>query len=220
MMPNFNRRFWPAYRQLREICASGRLGNLERAEFTLQVDMRPWLTVTSHRSDAREGGALYDLGSSQLDLIQYILGSKLMRLRAYAQTVRWPNDRIRIDAQLASGLEVVSELAYADRNREGIAIFGDKAAVRIENPNCAIHLAARHSWRHTIEDAAAFASRAVFRNRSMLRYTIHASLAEFFSAVSAGRQFSPSYADAMENTRCLDAAMTSISNKQPVELNA
>ncbi len=220
MMPNFNRRLWPAYRRLREIVASGRLGNLQRAEFTLQVDVRPWLTVTSHRGDPREGGALYDLGSSQLDLIQYILASKLVRLRADAETRRWPHDQIRIEAQLASGLEVVSELAYTDRNRESIAIFGDRGAARIENPNCAVHLAARQSWRHSIEDAAVFASRALMRHRSMLRSTIRASLAEFFSAVSTGGHFSPGYADAMENIRCLDAAMTSIPDKQVVEVHA
>ena len=112
VMPNFNRRFWPPYLRLRDICASGRLGKLRRAEFTLRVDVDPWLSITAHRVEASEGGALYDLGSSQLDLIQFVLGQKIVRIRAQAKTARWRNDDIAIEAQLGSGIEVACEISH------------------------------------------------------------------------------------------------------------
>ena len=47
------------------------------------------------------------------------------------------------------------------------------------------------------------------RERSMLRYTVRASLAEFLRALSLGQPFSPNFDDAIENAICLEAAMGS-----------
>jgi len=223
IMPNFNRRFWPAYRRLREICASGQLGRLRRAEFVLRVDVRPWLSVTSHRVEEAEGGALYDLGSSQLDLIRFVLGHKIQGLRATAKTVRWPSDEISIDAQLSNGTEVNCEVAHSDSNRERIIIFGDRALARIENPNRAVHFESRRSWTNAIvgytKDALALAPKALLRRRSALHYTIRSSLAEFFGALKAHREFSPGFAEAEANTICLEAALSSIREKRLVEMS-
>src|SRR5271166_4240418 len=180
VMPNFNRRFWPPYIRLREICASGRLGKLRRAEFTLVVDVDPWLSITAHRVEQTEGGALYDLGSSQLDLVQFILGQKIVRIRAEAKTARWRNDEITLDAQLPSSIEVKCEISHSDRNRERIVISGDKAVARIENPNRAVHVETGPSWTNAIvertKDALKLAPRALGRRQSALDYTVRCAL--------------------------------------------
>jgi predicted dehydrogenase len=222
VMPNFNRRFWPPYRRLRDICASGRLGTLRRAEFTLRVDVKPWLSVTAHRVEEAEGGALYDLGSSQLDLVQFILGQKIVRIKAQAKTARWRNDEITLEAQLPSGIEVTCELSHSDRNRERIVIIGDKAVARIENPNRAVHVETGQSWTNAIvectKDALTLAPRALGRRQSALEYTLRSALGEFFAALAAHRRFSPGFADAENNIVCLNAALLSLAEKRFVEI--
>ena len=224
IMPNFNRRWWPAYQRIRDICSSGRLGRLRRAEFALHIDVGPWLLVTSHRIDRAEGGALYDLASSQFDLIQYVLGHKIARLDAHSHSVQWPNDDIQIEAQLENGLPVGCRVSYSRRNRETIEIVGDGATVRIGNPNCAVHVEARRSVIRDIvgwaEDAMVFGPKALLRERSMLHYTIRSALAEFFSALRERRPFSPNFSDAIENDRCLEAAARSLGEKIAIKLSS
>jgi predicted dehydrogenase len=222
VMPNFNRRFWPPYLRLRDICASGRLGKLRHAEFTLRVDVDPWLSITAHRVEESEGGALYDLGSSQLDLVQFILREKIVRIRAHAKSSRWRNDDNTLEAQLSSGIEVRCEISHSDRNRERIVISGELASARIENPNRAVHVATGQSWTNAFvahaKDALMLAPRALGRRQSALEYTVRCALAEFFAALSAQRRFSPDFADAEDNVACLQAASRSILEQRCIEI--
>jgi 1,5-anhydro-D-fructose reductase (1,5-anhydro-D-mannitol-forming) len=222
LMPDFNRRFWPSYRALREICLGGRIGNIESAEFVLRVNLERWSSVTNHRRSLNEGSALYDLGSSQLDLIEYLLGDRIADLRAQIKTVKWPSDHVWLAANLASGIRVNCEIGYASKNRESIEITGSIGAVKIRNPNGRILLRAHDSGtmplRGYLGDTITLAYRAVRRDQSMLRYTIRASLAEFVAAISERRPFSPNFADAIENARCLEAATQSAKQKRFVEV--
>ena len=49
LMVDFNRRFWPPFRQMIEAARSGAIGSLREIEFTLHADMARWSAVTSHR---------------------------------------------------------------------------------------------------------------------------------------------------------------------------
>ena len=224
LMPNFNRRFWPAYRNLRELCLSPRIGSVERADFTLRVNIRPWNLVTQHRLSPGEGGALYDLASSQLDLIEYVFGEKIVSLRAQTETIVWPDDQVRLSIVLERGLRVSCEVGYARRNCERIDIAGDKARVRIENPNAWLHVEPRGSRESPLGawlgDTLAFGWKALRPGRSMLRYTIRASLAAFFEALSSRRPFSPGFDDAVENASCLEAALRSICEDKFIEVSS
>lgn len=218
LMPSFNRRWWPAYRAMRRMCADGRLGQIESARFTLRVDIAPWNVVTRHRMAPAEGGPLYDLGSSQLDLIEYVLGASIECITA--RTGDTSQREVLLEVALNSGARVECDLAYSPRNRESVSIVGSKGSLRLDNPNFALHVAAR--GRRTFpplrwfRDATAFGIRAPQRSRSMLRYTIRASLAEFIDALSAGRPFSPGFDDAAHSSACLDAAAESATACKPV----
>ncbi len=224
LMPNFNRRFWPAYRNLRELCLSPRIGIVERADFTLRVNIRPWNSVTQHRLSPGEGGALYDLASSQLDLIEYVFREKIVSLRAQTETIVWPDDQVRLSIQLERGLRVNCEVGYARRNCESVDIVGTNARVRIGNPNARVHVEPRSSRKNPLADwmgdTVAFGLKALRPERSMLRYTIRASLAAFFEALSSRQPFSPNFDDAVENASCLEAAVRSIREDKFIEVSA
>ncbi len=224
LMLNLNRRFWPAYRSLRELCSSGRIGIVERADFTLQTNIQPWISVTRHRLSPGEGGALYDLGSSELDLIEYVFAQKIAGVRAQSETIVWPGDRLRLSVELERGLRVSCELGYARGNRERIEIVGSKATARIENPNAAVHIESRGSRKRPVSDwfsdTLAFGLKALSPGRTVLRYTIRASLAAFFDALSGRQPFSPGFDDAIANANCLEAAVRSIREDKFVEVSA
>ncbi len=222
LMPNLNRRFWPAYQRLREFCQSARIGSVQCADFNLRVNIRPWNSVTQHRLSPAEGGALYDLGSSQLDLIQYVFREKIVSLRANSRTVLWPADQISLSIKLESGVLVGCELGYARRNCESVAIDGTEGSLRIENPNASVHVHLNGARKNLVADwlgdTLAFGMRALRPERSMLRYTIRASLAGFFDGLSNGQPFSPNFDDAIENASCLEAAVRSISEDKFIEV--
>jgi predicted dehydrogenase len=226
LMPNFNRRFWPNYRSLRDLCQSPRLGTIERADFTLLTNIRPWNSVTQHRLSPAEGGALFDLASSQLDLIEFVFGEKIVNLRAQTETIEWPDDHVRLSVQLERGLRVSCEIGYATRNCEKIAIYGTKAIARIENPNAIVHVEDRAHRKQKfpladwMSDTLAFGLKALRPERTMLRYTIAASLAAFFEALSNGKPFSPKFDDAVWNARCLEAAVRSIRERKLIDVSA
>ncbi len=226
LMPNFNRRFWPAYHELRDLCQSPRIGKVERADFSLLVNLRPWNSITQHRLSPGEGGALYDLASSELDLIEYVFGEKIVALRAQTETIVWPDDHVRLRIQLEHGVSVSCEVGYATRNCERVAIYGTKASARIENPNAIVHVEPRGQRKQKfpladwIGDTLACGLRAIRPERTMLRYTIAASLAEFFEALSMPRPFSPNFDDAVWNATCLEAAVRSIRENKFIEVSA
>ena len=220
LMPNFNRRFWPEYSTMRELCAGGSIGAIESAHFVLRIDLRPWCSVTRHRLYAGEGGALYDLGSSQLDLIEYVLGAEIASLQATPGSVQPSGEGVVLSVLLTSGVRARCEIGYSTRNRERTSIVGANASVALENPNAAMHVTPRGARKFPLmrflRDSLAFGSRAVLRDRSMLRYTIRASLAEFVAAVSAGKPFSPGFSDAAHNSVCLEAAQRSVAEHRPI----
>lgn len=224
LMLNFNRRSWPAYQKIRELCASERIGEVERADFTLRTNIRPWNSVTTHRLAPGEGGALYDLAGSELDLIEWVFQEKIVSIHSQSETIVWSGDHVRLNVELEHGLRVSCEVGYDQRNCEKVVIVGSKASVRIENPNALVHVASVGSRKSPladlIGDTFAFGLKVLRRERSMLRYTIAASLAAFFEALLSQQPFSPGFDDAIWNASCLEAAVRSIREKKFIEVSA
>lgn len=210
MMIDFDRRFWPVYVRLRELVRGGAIGAPQCAQFWLHIDLRAWCTVTSHRLSPREGGALYDLGSQILDLVSYVFDADPRSIEAETSSRRWDADHVRLDLGFSSGLRVRCDLAYSDRNREGVAIWGHRGRVRLNDPNMAVHLDRGISPAPAPlargKDLLLLAYRAIRRNQSMGRYSVRAALAAFLRAVRLGDEFSPGFEDAAKNTMWLEAA--------------
>jgi len=128
--------------------------------------------------------------------------------------------------KLERGLSVSCEVGYANSNCEKIAITGTKAGARIENPNAIVHVEPRGQRKRKIPltdwiaDTLAFGLKALRPERTMLRYTIAASLAAFFEALSKRQPFSPNFDDAIWNATCLEAAVRSIRENRFIEVSA
>jgi len=212
LMVNFNRRFWPPYRRLRELVRNGGIGEPVSAVFALHVDLLSWCTVTAHRLQPGEGGALYDLGSQMLDLVAWCLGSELETMRVHVSSRRWEGDDVQLHLTLAGGIEVRCDLAYENRTFERVMVEGRQGRVRLEDPNMAVHLDDGAGSRRLLgrgKDFVTLGFRGVWRSRSMARFSIRASLSEFLQGIRQGQPCSPGFLDAVRNAAWLDAACES-----------
>jgi predicted dehydrogenase len=222
LMIDFNRRFWPPYRQAAALVRSGTIGAIVKAELTLRVDVRPWCTVTTHRLDPAEGGALLDLGSQVLDLATWLIGLEPCGLRAAVPAPDSPAGDVRIDLSFPGGAIARCSVAYGGPTGERFAIQGRLGRVRMADPNMGLHLerTPAASPRSTMSDLAILGWRGLFRSRSMSRRSIALVIDAFVDGVRRSVPFSPGFADAARNTRLLEAAATSLELGTSVELPA
>jgi len=214
LMINFNRRFWPAYRSLGERVADDQLGQVTSARFTLNVDVSRWSTVSNHRADAREGGPLYDLGSQLLDLAHITFRRDPAEIFAQRSTGGGLEERVELALHYPDGFVVECDLAYGHRNRESVFIQGEAGVLRLLNPNFLTWLERKPSalgkLGKTAADFAALGYRGIFRSRSMLRYSVAASLSAFFEAIDSSCPFNPGIEDALRIAKWAQAAHESL----------
>jgi predicted dehydrogenase len=214
LMIDFNRRFWPPYRWLREQVRAQRVGRALRARLVLRVDSGAWSTVSDHRARSGEGGALYDLGSQILDLAAMVLDAAPVRLRAARVDEGRGRELVRIELIFPDGARAECELGYAAPTRESARIECGEGVLRLDDPNFVAH-AERGSARLGCAarrgiDLAALGWRGAFRSRSMLRYTVRAALASFFDRVRDGGRFRPGFEDGLRVATWLAAAERSL----------
>lgn len=213
LMIDFNRRFWPSYRDLSRQLASGSVGRVSQALFTLHIDSSAWASVSDHRADPGEGGVLHDLGSHALDLVLTTFGEQPSEILAKRSNHGTPRERVELELAFESGLVVGCDLAYG-RNREQVLIRGEGGSLRLENPNGRVWLERRRSrlgeWSRACVDLALLGYRGAFRGRSMLRYSVSASIRSFLRAVVGNAAFQPDFSDAYRVALWMAAAARSV----------
>lgn len=212
MMIDFNRRFWGPYRRIAELVRSGAIGEVTRAELVLEVNVRPWSTVTSHRFDPAEGGALFDLGSQSVDLAGWLLGREPSAVRAVAEHRPGTGDAVRIDLVFPDGVIARCVVGYCDRTTERLCIEGRRGRIRMADPNMRVHLergGGSSPWA-AVSDLALLGCRGVLRSRSMSRRSIGLAIGAFVQSVRRSVPFSPGFAEASRSARLLEAAARSL----------
>lgn len=223
LMINFNRRFWPTYRALGKLVADGCLGRIGNARFTLNVNVAKWSTISDHRTQPREGGALYDLGSQILDLVFVTFRGRPTEVLTRRSGDGGREDRLELTLRFPDGLLVECDLAYGQRNRESVTIQGENAVLQLGDPNCVAWVHRNPSLpsrlaRSTV-DLASIAYRGLFRSRSMLRYSVQASLETFFRTLRTSQPFNPGFEDALRVARCARAATESAAQGRAILLD-
>lgn len=222
LMVNFNRRFWPPYCRLSQWTRDGSIGRLFHAKFTLKSDISAWSTVSTHRLADGEGGVLYDVGSPVLDLVDMMFNEQPTEIMARQSRSSSLYGQLQLELHYDSDLAVECDLAYGNRNQESVMICGAGGRLRLDNPNYCVWLERQPSaLSKSIRgccNTAVLGYRGVFRGRSMLRYTVHASIAKFIEALGKGAPFSPGFEDALRVATWLEAAMRSAAHGQPVVL--
>jgi len=224
LMVNFNRRFWPEYRRMGELARGGVIGELRSAEMIFHLDALKWRAATPFRFLANEGGVLYDLGSHAIDLVPHLLGEEPVSVLAKTSSQRWESDHVELRMEFSRGFTFQCSLAYQSRGQERLVIRGRKGVLRMDNPNMTVHTLsddqAPLSPAGRCRDIAAIGYRAFRRDRSMLRYSVHAALAAFIDSLRSGGDFSPNFTAAANNAMWLEAVARSAASGKAVEVGA
>jgi predicted dehydrogenase len=222
LMINFNRRFWPTYRRLAEWVADGTAGAVSHARFTLHVDAGRWSSVSNHRAQSREGGALYDLGSQMLDLVFVTFGRQPDEILARRSGSGGLDERVEVTLHFAGGLVVDCDLAYGRRTIESVSITGERGSLQLRNPNFMPWVERRPSvpgrLARSVADFATLGYRGLLRSRSMLRYSVHAALESFMCTLGSKQPFRPGFEDTLRVARWTRAAEHSIAAGRAVNL--
>jgi predicted dehydrogenase len=218
LMVDFNRRFWGPYRKIAELVRGGMVGDVTRIELTLQVDVRPWCAVTSHRLDPAEGGALFDLGSQVMDLATWLLAREPSAVLAMPGSSGGPGDQVQVDLIFPGDVIARCRVGYGRRTEERLYIEGQSGRIRMADPNMSVHLERGRTaapWA-ALSDLAMLGWRGVFRSQSMSRYSIARAIRTFVECIERSMPFSPGFAEAARSSRLLEAAATSLALGRPV----
>jgi predicted dehydrogenase len=221
LMLDFNRRFWPPYREVARLVRAGELGRPVEIDFALHTDVISWSTVTRHRLSPEEGGILHDLGGHAIDLASDLLGEEPGSVTANLASLAFPDDRLSLEFAFRDGSVVRCDLGYDASTRERIAIRGPKGTLLLRDPNMAIHVsgngAATSGLVSRLRDVAAVAGRVLRPGRTMTRYSIACALASFVRALDTGEPFTPGLEEAVRNVRWLEAAAISAADGKPAQ---
>jgi predicted dehydrogenase len=208
VMVDFNRRFWPAYQEIRRRVAADELGRELVLDFRLELDVDRWSAVTAHRGDAAQGGLVHDLGSHALDLAAWLLGGAPVELAASRLDARPASERWRLDLAFGDGSRAVLALAYGRRTRERLRLRGSGGRLRLDEPNLRPRVSnssLRPSLLAPVLDAGLLVARFVRRSTSFGRASIAAALAAFAAAARAGDAFAPGGEEGLRNVRWVAA---------------
>jgi len=223
LMVNFNRRFWPTYQSLRDRVHSGEIGKLKHAKFVLHVNIEKWCSVTQHRLDPSEGGALFDLGSQVLDLARTIVGQKPVSLEAKIWKEKLADDHVQIKLNFENGCTALCDVAYSKHTQERVTVEGTRATLTLDNPNMTIHRGPSASLvQHLFDylgDLVSFGHKVLRRDQSMLRFTVRESIKTFIHSLRSGESFSPGLEEAATIATYLQAAIQSSANRKEVALS-
>lgn len=183
-MVNFNRRHWGEYQELARRIRD--LGLPAHISFTLQTDPVAWSTVTRHRFDKSEGGALADLGSHAIDLLVWFTGQWPESISGSRRLPFTPREQVAMKMAFPNGSTAEVHIGYGPKNIERVEVTGPRNTILLANPNGRIWNMRTPGLFRSTGDILLLAGRAANRNRLMMRATIASALRLFLASIRSG----------------------------------
>lgn len=227
----FNYRRVPAIAFAKQLIDEGRIGQVfhYRSRYFNQsgVDPAKGQTWRYRRSEAGSG-AIGDLLSHSLDTATYLNGS-IDELCAWSHTFipgRDVDDAVMLMARFANaslGTFEASRFGTGRRNGNGFAIHGSKGSLAfdLENMNRleffdATQAPGLQAWSNLLVTGPGHPYSANFWKPGHLigyEHTFVATVADFLQSLASGEEFHPSFEDALQTQRLLEAVCTSADSR-------
>jgi len=128
-MLGFNYRYNPLYQAARQHLIQGRLGSLValRTEFST-----PGLGSGWRQARATGGGALLEIGSHHIDLIQYLTGKPVVSVFASIRSGQTQADQVLLQLELADGPVVHASFYTGLGDRDRLEVRGTQAEMAVD----------------------------------------------------------------------------------------
>ncbi len=138
----FNQRTNPAFKKMRDMIHSGKIGEIKRTNWIITTWYRSQLYYDTGAWRAtwcgEGGGVLYNQSPHQLDLFQWIVGMMPSKLRAFCHFGKWHNIEVEDDVTCyveypngATGVFVTTTADWPGTNR--FEVSGTKGTLIFEN---------------------------------------------------------------------------------------
>lgn len=132
-MMGFNLRFNPLYTSLKGHIEAGTAGDVicARTVFTSSGRGLPdW-----KKSRGTGGGALLDLASHHIDLMQYILGNEVVQIFARIRSHTTEDDNAMLEYKTSGGIEVQSYFSINSVDEDKIEVYGTRGRLSVDRYN-------------------------------------------------------------------------------------
>lgn len=216
----FNCRANPLHVRLRELILSNRAGPLVYVHTQFATAPRPMPDWKRHRASG--GGALLDLGAHHIDLLRFLTGRGITRVRSMLESRRWEHDTVLLELELDGGPHAHGFFSLAGAETDRVEVHGEAARMAVsrftsldvditDNPGTSGGAPARMlrtamSLRHL--------PRFIRARRAPLREPGYAALLDHFvRGARAGAQpaGAPDFADGFACSAVIEAAERSLS---------
>jgi predicted dehydrogenase len=126
-MIGHNYRFNPLYVKLKQMIASGRIGNPRDARmiFTTSRALEP--TWRDNRADG--GGALLDLGTHHIDMVRYLFESEVAYVTATIESRKSEHDHAEVLLELENDVFAKLTLGFTDGFADRMQVIGEAGAL-------------------------------------------------------------------------------------------
>jgi len=217
-MMGFNYRFHPFYLRAREFVRAGKLGNIVkvRSTFTSAGWLNDW-----RRTRATGGGALLDLATHHLDLVQFIANQSIAEVSAELESEKAEHDTARVRVVLESGTVMQSFFCLHQAGANRIEICGSTANLLIDlyAPRFELRNAMRGllSINNVVGRARLKFERVLSHGRDP---SYEAAFIAFVNAITEGSDsVSPDLSDGMRVLQVIDAAERSAATGKPCRVS-
>jgi myo-inositol 2-dehydrogenase / D-chiro-inositol 1-dehydrogenase len=132
-MTGFNLRFNPLYRALKEHVKSGIIGDVSCVRTVFTSPGRALPEWKKRRSTG--GGALLDLASHHVDLIQHILGNDITEIYARVRSHATEDDNAALEYKTSGNIDIQSYFSINSADEDKIEVYGTRGKLTADRYN-------------------------------------------------------------------------------------
>ena len=127
----FNLRSHRLLRQAKAIVDSGAVGEIELLRTLMTADWTGAVRPAWHAHRAHGGGALIEIGTHQVDLWRWLLGSEVESVDAAARSTEFDDQTAAFQARMTNGALVSSAVSQRSASHNLVELFGSRGTIRL-----------------------------------------------------------------------------------------